>query len=452
MVTHEQEIADNANRIIVFKDGEIISDKRNKSIKKSNDSPSDKNFFHSKTLFNSIKDNLSQSFKSILANKTRTALSILGIFIGVASVVAMLALGQGAQSSMSAQMERLGTNMIHVRPGRVMRGGVSKSATIKLSFKDVDALQKISNVSAVSPIVSGSAQVVYKNENANVSISGVSSQYDTISDYEPTLGRFFTQKENDAREKVALLGVTVVEDLFKNENPIGKTIKINKIRFKVLGILPEKGSSMRGDSDNLILMPIKTAMYRVMGKRYLDYIEIQVADMSLMDQAEEDIKNVLYKRHKIKSDEEDALRIMNLASMKEAFESMTKTLTIFLSCVAAISLLVGGIGIMNIMLVSVTERTREIGLRKAIGARRKDILFQFLVESIVMTMMGGLLGILFGWLVSFLASAIAGWATEVSAFSIILATSFSIIIGLIFGVWPAKKASELDAIDALRYE
>jgi macrolide transport system ATP-binding/permease protein len=248
------------------------------------------------------------------------------------------------------------------------------------------------------------------------------------------------------------LGVTVVDKLFGNENPIGETVKINRIYFKVIGITPAKGFQGPRDADDNIYIPVTTAMYRVLGKDYLDGIYVEVRDTHLIDEAQAEISQVISKRHRLYKDDEDAFHIRNMSEIQEMLTSTTKTMSLLLGSIAAISLLVGGIGIMNIMLVSVTERTREIGLRKAIGARSGDIMSQFLIESVVMTFTGGLIGILLGAGFALLMSAVVGWATKVSLFSIVLSTTFSIAVGIGFGLWPARKASELNPIEALRYE
>ena len=254
------------------------------------------------------------------------------------------------------------------------------------------------------------------------------------------------------RKKIALLGTTIVRELFGDENPVGATIKINRINFRVLGILPEKGSSYWRDSDDLVIIPVTTAMYRLLGKDYIGSIDVEVRDSAAMEEAQESIRELIVKRHRITNQEQETFQIHNMSEIQEAIASTTKTLTWLLGSIAAVSLLVGGIGIMNIMLVSVTERTREIGLRKAVGARRQDIMTQFLIESVVMTFIGGIVGIIFGIGIAALLATVAGWTTKVSLFSIVLATGFSVAAGIGFGLWPARQAARLDPIEALRYE
>jgi macrolide transport system ATP-binding/permease protein len=403
---------------------------------------------------NEIMDNLRQGFNSILSNKMRSVLSMLGILIGVASVIAMLALGQGAKKSMSERLASLGTNVLTIRPGAHHRGGVAleSGSVTRFTIEDAKAISRISYVRRVSPVVSGRGQIVYGNENWNTQIQGTGTEYEQIKASAPIAGRFFTEEELRRREKVALLGLSVVEELFGNLNPVGKTVKLNRINFRVIGVLPQKGSGPGGDRDDVVIIPVTTAMYRVLGKDYVDSISVEVKDISLMDKAEKGIQNLIIRRHRLTKNDEDSFNIMNMADIQETLQSMTQTMTMLLGSIAVISLLVGGIGIMNIMLVSVTERTREIGLRKAIGARKKDIYLQFLIEAVVMTFSGGAIGIIFGVGIAALLSVFSGWTTIVSFSSVLLATIFSILVGVVFGLWPARKAAQLNPIEALRYE
>ena len=327
-------------------------------------------------------------------------------------------------------------------------------STTRFVFQDITAISKLTDlIKYVSPSVTGRGQVVYENKNWNTQIEGVGVDYEKLRVATPTLGRFFTEDEVKMRNKVALLGTTVVRELFGDTNPLGETIKINLINFKVIGILPQKGATGFRDQDDTVIVPITTAMYRLMGKQYIDQIYVEAAAPGLIDQAQDTITKALIKQHHVSpKDADDAFQIRNMADIKAAMESSTKTMGLLLGCIAAISLLVGGIGIMNIMLVSVTERTREIGLRKAIGASNKDIMTQFLIEAILMSFIGGVIGILFGIGISLLITLFTGWAVIISLFPIILATTFSLIVGVVFGLWPAQKASQLDPIEALRYE
>lgn len=461
MVTHEKEIAKQSKRIISMRDGRIVSDEATQSDFSEIKASSAKGLMERKlsrhdSMFsvNEIMDNLRQGFNSILSNKMRSVLSMLGILIGVASVIAMLALGQGAKKSMSERLASLGTNVLTIRPGAHHRGGVAleSGSVTRFTIEDAKAISRISYVRRVSPVVSGRGQIVYGNENWNTQIQGTGTEYEQIKASVPIAGRFFTEEELRRREKVALLGLSVVEELFGNLNPVGKTVKLNRINFRVIGVLPQKGSGPGGDRDDVVIIPVTTAMYRVLGKDYVDSISVEVKDISLMDKAEKGIQNLIIRRHRLTKNDEDSFNIMNMADIQETLQSMTQTMTMLLGSIAVISLLVGGIGIMNIMLVSVTERTREIGLRKAIGARKKDIYLQFLIEAVVMTFSGGAIGIIFGVGIAALLSVFSGWTTIVSFSSVLLATIFSILVGVGFGLWPARKAAQLNPIEALRYE
>ncbi|MDD5431559.1 MAG: ABC transporter permease, partial [Candidatus Omnitrophica bacterium] len=393
---------------------------------------------------------------AMLSHKMRAFLSILGILIGVAAVIAMIALGRGAQESIEKQLASLGSNLLLVRPGSPKLQGIAmqSGSTTRFVFQDLAEIAKLKDlVKYVSPSVTGRVQVVYGNKNWNTQVEGAGVEYEQLRVATPIVGRFFTEEEVKLRNKVVLLGTTVVRELFDDDNPIGETIKINLINFKVIGILPQKGAGGFHDQDDTLLVPITTAMYRLLGKQYIDQIYVEAKSPDLVEGAQEEILKVLVKEHHIpQKDVEDAFQIRNMSDIKAALESSTKTMSLLLGCIAAISLLVGGIGIMNIMLVSVTERTREIGLRKAIGASNKDILTQFLIEAALMSFIGGIAGIILGTGISVLITIFTGWAVKISLFPIVLATTFSLIVGIIFGIWPAKKASMLDPIEALRYE
>jgi len=459
MVTHEQEIAAHAKRIIMMRDGKIISDERKKAPPHSSqnnisikDIISEIHNYFGKIEF---KEHMRQSFRSILANKVRSFLSMLGILFGVAAVIAMLALGQGAKVSMEKRIGSLGSNLLSIRGGSSRVRGVAGGTGSVTRFMpaDVDAIRGLKHiVKKACAYVSGSGQLVYKNENWNARIEGVGYDYAQMRATIPALGRWFLPEEIGKRDKVAILGLTTVEKLFGNQNPIGETIKINRINFKVIGIAPEKGATGWRDQDDIVYVPVTTAMYRVFGKDYLDGIYVEIANAEFIGEGQKEIEQLIVKRHRIYKNPDDYFHVRNMSEIQEMLSSTTKTMSLLLGCIAAISLLVGGIGIMNIMLVSVTERTREIGLRKAVGARAKDIMTQFLIESVVMTLSGGFLGVILGVLTALLLSLLAGWATRVSIFNIILAAGFSTAVGIFFGLWPAKKASQLNPIEALRYE
>ena len=463
IVTHEHEVAVCSQRVIRMLDGKIISDEKSAGFDtpKPAENQADKiidivlSKSERKTRETEFWDFLRQAVGAMVSHKMRSFLSILGILIGVAAVIAMLAVGQGAKESIEKQLASLGSNLLLVRPGssRTMGVALQAGAVTRFTFQDVAAIEKLTDeVKSVSPSVTGRAQLVYGNKNWNTQLEGVGVDYASIRASEPAVGRFISESEVKMREKVVLLGTTVASELFGDANPVGETLKINLLNFKVIGVLPSKGATGFHDQDDMVLIPVTTAMYRVLGKEYIDSLYVEAKGPDLIDAAQEAVSKVIIKQHHLNKEEEDSFQIRNMADIKNALETTTKTMSLLLGSIAAISLLVGGIGIMNIMLVSVTERTREIGLRKAIGATNKDIMIQFLIEAILMSFIGGIVGILLGGGISVLITLFAGWAVKVSWFSIILATTFSLIVGVAFGLWPAQKASKLDPIEALRYE
>jgi macrolide transport system ATP-binding/permease protein len=455
MVTHEEEVARHAKRIIHMRDGRIISDEKSGILfKPSAENQADKiiDIVLSKSERKARKaeffDYLRQAGMAMVTHKMRSFLSILGILIGVAAVIAMLALGQGAKESIEQQLASLGSNLLVVRPGSSRVHGVAMEAGTVTRF----TLQDVAVVNSVSPSVTGRGQMVYANKNWNTSVEGVGADYATLRAASPAVGRFFTEEEVKMRSRVILLGATVVKQLFGESDPIGETIKLNLVNFKVVGILPVKGANTFHDQDDTAVIPVTTAMFRVFGKEYVDSIYVEAKSADSLDTAQEEISSLIIKQHRLNKDGEDSFQIRNMADIKNTLEATTKTMSLLLGSIAAISLLVGGIGIMNIMLVSVSERTREIGLRKAIGANNKDIMAQFLIEAVLMSFLGGLFGVLLGTGIAVLMTVFAGWAVIVSTSSIVLATTFSLIVGIAFGIWPAKQASLLNPIEALRYE
>ena len=463
MVTHENEMSQHAKRVIRVLDGKIISDTVQGRVLKPGEENQADNAIEGvlskqerKARETQLLEYLRQAAQSMISHKMRSFLSILGILIGVGAVIAMLAVGTGAKASIEQQLASLGSNLIIVMPGSSRIGGISSGAgaVTRFTFQDVAEIEKLTdNVKLVSPTVSGKGQVVYGNKNWNTQIEGDGVNYASIRAAVPVMGRFFTDEEVKRRDKVAVLGATVVRQIFGDTNPIGETIKINLKNFKVIGILPTKGATGFRDQDDIAVIPVTTAMYRVFGKEYIDSISVEAASPEAISVAQDAVSKIIIKEHHlVTKDEQDTFQIRNMADLKNTLESTTKTMSVLLGAIAAISLLVGGIGIMNIMLVSVTERTREIGLRKAIGATNKDILVQFLIESVLMSFLGGVVGILLGSGVAALITIFAGWSVKVSASSVILATSFSVVVGVVFGLWPAQKASQLDPIEALRYE
>ncbi len=460
IVTHENEIAEQARRVISMRDGKIVSDSRNdaghdEGAGRSGPAGKDEPLAAMRRVGRAeFGDFLRQAFFAMVTHKARSLLSILGILIGVAAVIAMLALGQGAKASIQSQLAALGSNLLMIRPGSSKVRGVALEAgsVTRFTLADAAAIARLGQIDKTSPAVTGKAQVVFGNKNWSTQIQGVDAEYEILRSLTPAVGRFFTQDEVKERQKVALLGPTVARELFGEENPVGQAIKINLINFNVIGVLPSKGASTFHDQDDLIVIPVTTAMYRLLGKEYVDSIFAQVKDSSLMQEAQDAITQLVVYRHRLKKGQDDTFQIRNMADIRATLEATTGTMSMLLGAIAAISLLVGGIGIMNIMLVSVSERTREIGLRKAIGATNKDIMLQFLVEAILMSVIGGVLGILLGSATAYLITVFAGWTVKISLFSIALATVFSVAVGIAFGLWPAQKASRLNPIEALRYE
>lgn len=453
LVTHEPDIAKWADRLIMIKDGQVLSDTIQKKKEKKKESEPLKIKKESSHLsIAEFAENFFSAIRAIISNKTRSILTMLGIIIGVASIISMLALGNGAQKSLEQQITSMGTNLLYLMPGRISLGGVSGSVVRRIYLKDVDALAENTElIKNIDPNVSGSAQVVYSNKNTNTSITGATPVYQYMQNAVPQYGRFFTKSENENLAKVCVIGTTVVKNLFGDENPVGKYIKINRKQFRVIGILPVKGAQGPQDGDDKIIVPLNTAMKRLFGTNYVSSVSVEVQD-GKMSETETYLLKTMLERNKLTSEQADAFRIRNMSDMIQMLTSTTQTMTMLLGAVAGISLIVGGIGIMNIMLVSVSERTREIGLRKAIGATKTAVLLQFLIESSVLSLLGGVLGVSLGVGVSVIVSKVAGWATFISSFSVILSVGFSAIVGIIFGLWPAKKASELSPIEALRHD
>lgn len=457
IVTHEDDIAREANRLIKLRDGVIQSDERFKPIQQSPTIKSSSNSLTNTALHpKEIIEHFIQGYRTLMANKVRSLLSMLGILIGVAAVVAMLALGSGAQKSIEEQLSSMGSNLLVLRTGNVRVGGVMQESgsRIRLSLEDIDILKKsIPEIQDISASSSSRGQVTFQNKNWNTSIAAVSPSYEKMRSVSPDFGRFFTEAEGQKRSLVAVLGRRVAKELFADQNPIGNLIKINRVNFTVIGLLPVKGTSGPQDMDDRIIIPVQTGMYRLFGKDYVESLDIQVKNKDQLASAEEKIIQVMNKRYKVPiSQSEDAFRIFNMAELQSAISESSKTISTLLAAIAAISLVVGGIGIMNIMLVSVTERTREIGLRKSVGAKTNDILLQFLTESVLVSFIGGFLGIAIGWSSTTILSLFLGWSTSVSVESVVISFGFSVLIGLIFGIYPAHKASQLHPIIALRHE
>ena len=424
IVTHEPEIAAQARRVITMRDGNIISDKRQDEELTATGASVPGTRAVIATAEDVVPggmrflDYARQAISAMVSHKMRAFLSILGILIGVAAVIAMIALGRGAQQSIEQQLSSLGSNLLMVRPGSSQAGGVSlgAGASTRFTFQDVAAIAKMTgSVGSVAPSVTGHVQVVYGSKNWSTQVEGTVPAYEKVRAATPIAGQFFADEDVTARGKVALLGTTVVTQLFGDEDPVGRTIKINLVNFTVIGVLPSRGASTFRDQDDIVLVPVTTAMYRLLGKQYIDSIYVEAKGPDMIDTAQEDVAAVLAREHQMSVKEAgDSFQIRNMSDMKQAMESSTQTMGMLLGAIAAISLLVGGIGIMNIMLVSVTERTREIGLRKALGANNRDIMTQFLIESVLMSLIGGVAGIIVGVGASFLITLAAGWAVKIS--------------------------------------
>jgi putative ABC transport system permease protein len=398
---------------------------------------------------------------ALRANRLRSALTMLGIVIGVAAVIAMVAVGSGATERIQQQIEAIGSNLILVIPGSITSNGVrlGSGATVTLSEDDARAIaSECPAVAAVAPTVRGGAQVTYGNNNWATSIVGTTPDYLTIRDQTVVRGNPFSADDGSSGTKVALLGGTVAQNLFGSTDPTGQTIRIKNVPFTVDGVLSAKGQSPTGqDQDDVILIPISTAKRQVVGASQanagsIGAIMVQAVDAHSMDEAQSEIEALVRQRHRIQPGQDDDFTVRNLSDVFSAQESSARVMSILLGAIASVSLVVGGIGIMNIMLVSVTERTREIGLRIAIGARTRDLLAQFLVEAVTLSILGGIAGILVGVTASALISHFAGWNTLVSPTAMALAFVFSALVGVFFGYYPARKAALLDPIEALRYE
>lgn len=404
------------------------------------------------------RDILEETYTALSANKARSGLTMLGIIIGISSVIAMVSIGQGAQSSIEANIQSIGSNLIIVSPGAQRGPGFQVSSgrgsARTLTQADADAILKdITLAKAVSPEISGRYQVTSKGKNTNTSVIGVTSSYPDVRNLQLEEGAFITDQHLRSLSKVAILGPTVRDDLFgEGVNPVGQTIRIKSIEFKIIGLNAVKGGSGFGSQDDMIFIPLTSAQRFLAGDNYVTNISVQAPDVQSMPDIQQQITDLLLTRHKISDPQLADFSILNQQDIVATASSITQTFTILLGAVAGISLLVGGIGIMNMMLTTVTERTREIGLRKAIGAKRKDINKQFLAEAIMLTFIGGTIGVILGWLISFAVSYFGIIQTKVSLSSVLLAFGVSAGIGIVFGYYPAKRAASLNPIEALRYE
>ena len=457
MVTHEPEVAAQARRCIVMRDGKVVQDKRQKALPHralaaerplaASRSPT----WRDATVY------LRQAFRSLLANKVRSALSMLGILMGVAALIAVQAIGDGAQKTMQAQLKSFGTNLLLVFPGAVSRAGVAQAtganSRAKFAQGDLEPLMAaVPSLTQVSGEVSGRVQATSNDKNWGTTVFGTSVEYVSMQDSLPPLGRWFTEQERVARERVAVVGVTVARNLWGEANPVGQTLRLNRIAFDVIGVLPAKGMNGFQDQDDRVLVPNATAQYRLLGKEFFDAVVLEVDDAQHIPDAQAQAAAFFRVRYRIPATQDDTFNIRGMSDRLAAAAAAAATTAMILKIVAGISLLVGGIGIMNIMLVTVTERTREIGLRKALGAKRRDILSQFLIESLAISLSGGAIGFVLGAGLSLGIGAFLGWPIFISVSSVLLAIGFSSLVGLIFGLWPAQKAAQLSPITALRSE
>jgi putative ABC transport system permease protein len=410
---------------------------------------------------NKILASIRIALRALKVNRMRSALTMLGIIIGVAAVIAMVGIGAGATKRIQDQIQSIGSNLIIVLPGSISSNGVrlGSGAVASLTQDDAKAIAAdCPSVAAVAPTVRGGVQVVYGSSNWATNAQGVTPDYMTIRDYTMLSGQFFTTQDVDAAAKTAVLGQTVAQNLFGSSDPTGQVVIIKNVPFIVAGVLTPKGQSPTGqDQDDVVLLPISTATQKVFGAhranaKAVASLMVQAMSPQAMDQAIAEMTALLRERHRILPGDDDDFTVRNLTEVFAAQETSARVMSILLGAIASVSLIVGGIGIMNIMLVSVTERTREIGLRQAVGAKTRDILLQFLVEAVTLSLLGGIIGIAVGLTASLLIAHFAQWSTQVSSLSILLAFAFSALVGVFFGYYPARKAAFMDPIEALRYE
>lgn len=393
------------------------------------------------------------AFRGIAANKMRSFLTMLGIIIGVASIIAMISIGEGAKKQVTESIQRFGTNLLRVRPGAARHGHVRTGSVETLTIEDANAINKnILHVRHVAPQVRNMTQVKYGNKNATTSIIGTVPQFTEVNNFPVAAGSFFDEKDVKLMKKTAVLGTTVKQDLFGEGIAVGKYIKIKGVNFFVTGVMETKGQTSWRDPDDQIFIPITTSQKRVFRQDYVDNIYIQVESQEYIQEVKDSVERLMTRRHRIPAGVEPDFNIRDYSEFITALQETGRTFTILLGSIAAVSLLVGGIGVMNIMIVSVTERTREIGIRMAVGARRRDILRQFLIEALVITILGGISGVALGILISHGVSWFGAWDTIITTSSVLLAFLFSVLVGIVFGLYPARKASLMKPIEALRYE
>jgi putative ABC transport system permease protein len=399
-----------------------------------------------------ITETARSAWRSLASNRMRTLLTMLGMIIGTAAVVAVLGIGEGARSSVEGRIRSLGTNLVTVRPMAARSsGGVRSGAVQTLTRKDADALSRLPGIAAVAPEGSGSAQLKYQSQNMNASVTGVTSAYFDVRSLAFASGVGITELDDQQRTRVVVLGSNVKQQLYGEESPLGSRLQINGKTFRVIGVLAEKGSTM-GSPDDGTFVPLGTHQSSLFGQNYLSSMSLKLANESEAAAVQAKLTEILRLRHGLRADQDNDFDVRSQTEMLETMSQVTGTFTALLGSVAAVSLIVGGIGIMNIMLVSVRERTREIGVRMAVGARRRDILLQFLVEAIVVSLAGGALGVALGFGAAGLLARFGQWATVVPTYAVVLALTVSILIGIVFGVGPARRAARLDPVEALRFE
>ena len=403
-----------------------------------------------------LNESIKMALDGMVSNKLRTFLTLLGIIIGVGAVIAMVSLGFGVKESIKDNISKLGSNLLMVSAGGRTATGARLAAGegAHLTFDDMLAIEKqVDGIAGISASVNSSYQLVAGNQNWTSRVEGTTPSNFEIQNYELEDGRLFTERDMNSRARVAVIGKTVADNLFPGDDPVGQIMRIKKAPFQVIGVLKPKGSSGMGqDQDDTVIIPLTTAQNRMMGITHVQRITVQAENENVINDVQAEVEQVLRTRHKIKEGDYDDFTISNMAAIMDTMMATANSITLLLGCIAAISLLVGGIGIMNIMLVSVTERTREIGIRKALGATYNNILLQFLIEAMVIGIVGGFLGVVIGVIASYGISSFAGWNTVISWWAIVVAVVFSVGIGLFFGIYPARKAALLDPIDALRYE
>ncbi len=403
-----------------------------------------------------LNESIKMAFDGMISNKLRTFLTLLGIVIGVGAVIAMVSLGFGVKENIKDNISKLGSNLLMVTSGGRTASGARLAAGegARLTFDDAKAIERqVDGIAGISASVNSSYQLVAGNQNWTSRVEGTTPSNFAIQNYELEDGRIFGERDLNSRARVCVIGKTVADNLFPGENPVGQIMRIKKAPFQIIGVLKSKGQSGMGmDQDDIVVIPLTTAQSRMMGITHVQRITVQAENENVINDVQAEVEQVLRQRHKIKEGDYDDFTIGNMAAIMDTMMETANSITLLLGCIAAISLLVGGIGIMNIMLVSVTERTREIGIRKALGATYNNILLQFLIEAMVIGIVGGALGVILGIGASFGISQFAGWNTVISWWAIVVAVVFSVGIGLFFGIYPARKAALLDPIDALRYE